>query len=247
MIQKLRPSVQVRILKSFHGTLYVYFIFNGGYEAKDKLKELGFKYDSESKSWYKVVVNQDKHLEMLKKLKSFLSFEFPQAENGKYPAFLEIFLKIIEEKYKLKRGEAVGHWCKNGLEDDFFMQLKNFEYNFFDDCFNTKPMLLHPLIILRRPPSGELLSFSEFVSETEAVLRTNNRAVQYDLSDIKELKDTRVLFLKELPGWSKNDRDVVRYITKNVVTAFPVCNNKFYDKLQRKCKLFDGILFFANS
>jgi len=246
MIQKLRPSVQIRIVKSLHGTLYIYFIFNGGYEVRDKLKGLGFKYDSESKSWYKVVVNQEKHIEMLKKLRSFLSFDFPRPENGKYPKFLEIFEKIIEEK-KLKRAEVIGYWCKNGLEDDFFMQLKNFEYNFFDDCFTTKPMLLHPLIILQKLPSNELLPFSEFVNETGAILRTNNRAVQYDLSDIKELKDTKVMFLKELPGWSKNDKEVVRYITKNVTVAFPACQNKFYDKTQRKCKLFDGIVFFTNT
>lgn len=245
VIQKLRPSVQIRILKSLHGTLYVYFIFNDTYKAKDKLRELGFKFDPNIKTWFKVLISMEKHKEMLKKLRTFLTFNYPEPENGKYPEFFELFEKNVKEKYNFKKMDVIGYWCKNRLEDDFFMQLKNFEYNFSSDCFTTKPMLLHPVIKIQKKPSSVILPFSQFVNETSAILQTNNRSIQYDLVDIKELRETRVLFLQEITGWHKNDNDVIRYIIMHETLAFPVCLNNFYDKVQRKCKRFEGVMLFG--
>jgi len=245
VLQKLSPSVQIRILNSFHGTLYVYFIFNGTYKVKDKLRELGFKFDPSGKTWFKVLINVEKHKEMLRKLRTFLIFNYPQPENGKYPEFFELFEKNIKEKYNFEKITLNGYWCKNKLEDDFFMQLKNFEYSFFNDCFTTKPMLLHPVIKIRKNPSSNILSFSEFVNETDAILQTNNRSIQYDLVDIKELRETRVLYLQEITGWHKSNSDVIRYVIMHETVAFPVCLNNFYDKVQKRCKRFEGVILFG--
>ena len=239
---KQKANVIIRIVKSIHGTLYIYFI--NRVSARDELRSLGFTFDPEMRSWYKVVVNSERHVELLQKLRSFLTFSYPVIENGKYPEFLNI-VKSIKEKYSIREPEIIGYWCKNNLEDNFLMMLKNFYYDFFNDCFFTKPMLLHPVIKIKKLPTSNILSFSYFVNESGAVLQTNNRSVQYAISDIDELNDSRVLFLHEIPGWHKSDVNVIRYIVKYEPTAFPVCLDSFYDRQERRCKRFEGIVFFS--
>jgi len=234
----------IRIVKSFHGTLYIYFI-RGGYNIKEELKNLDFKFDPETRTWYRVIINSKKHMEVLQHLRTVSIFRYPELETEKYIDFFNIYKKIVKEKYGLDNAEVFGYWCKNALKDNFFMMIKNFYYDFFDDCFLTKPMLLYPIIKVQKTPSSNIMKFQDFVSNTNAVLQTNNRSTQYDLSDIRELRDTRVLYIDDIPGWHKNSVDIIRYITKNDINSFPVCLTQFYDKRQKICKRFEGIAFFS--
>ena len=228
--EKSYLKMVTRYVRDDNVSLFINFLYGDTYYYKDKLFSLGFRYSRFSKDFYRVLTDEEKENEFIAQVLSSLDkISYTPFLKRRIDDSIEKLEKMIQEKYNMKLARAQGKFCKADASLNFFLLLKNFHYNIYNQCFSSLPNRFVSRIISSRIDK-EILSFDEFL-QYNPIITVNDARIYLHLQVFQN-------YLKNLYVITPSSKDIREFVRENFEYLVESVSQFFVSSFMKRNRFF---------